>query len=180
MIDGPIFPVLAVGPDRYTGDATNERFYLFREAASLGKATRVEQRAGARPKWDLIDNRGRAFRIVREVRQRPRTPFWRQALLTLLGQRDEIEDNLEIEFSPPSNDRFEGAKARVWASIIANPNEWLEDGAAVDDDSAASLRATLNEARVALDAAADVADLFNRLDAAWLASDAASSKRRTP
>ena len=168
MTATPTFPLMALGPDRYTADAVNERFYYFRDAAALAKATREEQRAGARLKWDLVDNRGRSFRIARESRRQTLTPLWLQLLMTLFGQREAIEDLMDIELGETSSGAFEGAKARVWNSIQRNREEWSDEEPAVEAGREPEpLPDILDKAKTAIDGAVNVEDLFDRLTEAW-------------
>lgn len=168
MTEMPTFPILGLGPDRYTGDASNERFHGFDDLSELTSETREEQRAGSRLQWDLIDNDGRSFRIVRETAVRTLTPFWQRVLMTILGQRGSISDLMAIEFSPQAVIEFENVKARVWASISRNQEEWDDEEPAVDAGRTPQpLAKVLTKAKAAIDAATNVEDLFARLDEAW-------------
>lgn len=164
----PTFPVLALGPDRYTGDASNERYYGFDDISALTRPTRGEQRAGSRLKWDLIDNQGQSFRIIRETALRTLTPFWLRALMTVFRQREAIVDLTEIEFDHLAAEAFESGKARVWASIARNQEEWSDEEPALEAGrTPLPLADVLHKAKAAVEAAVNVRDLFDRLDEAW-------------
>ncbi|MFL5297364.1 MAG: hypothetical protein ACJ798_13365 [Phenylobacterium sp.] len=168
MTATPNFPVLALGPDRYGRDPTNEQFYGFDDVGALSKASREEQRSGARAQWRLMDNRGASFCIVRERALQTLTPIWLRILMTLFGQRGAIEDTLELEFGVREGLTFDEAKARVWASILRNPEEWSDEEVAADAARPPRpLADILQDAKAAVDAAQNVEDLFRRLDAAW-------------
>jgi len=168
MPETPTFPLLALGPDRYTGDASNERFHRFQDMAALTRVTRQEQRSGARLQWDLIDNDGQLFRIVGETALQTLTPLWDRILMTVLRQREAIADLMEIEFSAPAVVTFESVKARVWASITRNQEEWDDEEPALEVRRAPlPLSEVLRKANAAVDAATNVEDLFARLKEAW-------------
>lgn len=167
MSAGPRYPVLALGPDRYTGDSSAERFYHFRDAAALAQASHDEQKCGSRAKWDIVDNEWNTFRIVIERPLRPVTPLWQRTLMTLFAQRGAIVDLLEIEFREQGAEPPERIRARVWASICSNQHEWSDESALEQGREPRPLTEILSAAKAAVDEARSVADLFERLSAAW-------------
>ena len=167
MSGTPIYPLLALGPDRYTGCASNERFYHFRDAAALTKASREERACGARLKWDLIDNEWQSFRILREQPLRTLTPLWQRVLMTIFGQQSSIKDLLKVELGEQPAAPHDEIRARVWASILRNQDEWTDEGAADEGREPRPLGETLSNAKAAIEAARSVEDLFERLSAAW-------------
>jgi hypothetical protein len=163
------FPVLALGPDRYTlASPNNERFYVFRDGTALLTATRDELRCGARLKMLLVDSENIACRIASIVDAGPRTPLWHRILLVIFRQAGSIERKLECEFASEAPIAFEAVKARVWASIERNRDDWVDDEAvAGEPGEPLELRRILARARAAVDEATNVRELFDNLDKAW-------------
>ncbi len=98
----------------------------------------------------------------------PLTPLWRRILLRTGRQTDLIEHRLSCEFAVQSPVAFDEVKARVWASIERNKDDWVDDeGMAGEGGEAMALNDLLAAAKDAVDRAANVKELFENLDAAW-------------
>ena len=163
------FPVLALGPDRYwPAGANGERFYVFRDRAALSTATRDELARGTRMETLFVDNAGVARTVARTADLGAATPLWQRILMILSRDADRIAHNISCDFVEEAPIPFDSIKARVWASIERNPDDWIDDEAiAGQAGEALGLEDVLADAKAAVDRAANVKELFENLEKAW-------------
>jgi hypothetical protein len=146
----------------------NERFYAIRDEAALLTAPRDELNSGVRAREVLIDNCGRVYRIKEIKDLGPATPLWRRILLLVFGQAGAIKQRVNCEFVEEESMPFDAVKRRVWASIEAHKDDWIDDEAlAGEGGEPLELDSIIATAKAAVDRSKNLKELFENLDAAW-------------
>lgn len=158
----PTFPALAFCRDvgRYS-EAGRERLEWFLDPEDLSTCTSWELKHGERLGMVLVGPDLRCWKVFGVVDQGVVRPFWERLFRLLVRQSVHRIDQQIEEIEPMT---LEQVKARVAASIQANPDDWRDDEAiAGEAGPPRDEQDLLNELEAVVRAAASLSQIIDAL-----------------